>query len=135
VILVLTAIAAVTPAGLAGLTTNSGSHGFTEILYAYASSFANNGQAFAGLSANAPFYNATTAIAMMAGRFALVVPALALAGQFARARRRDNAGALSTGSVLFGGVVLATAVIVGALTFLPAIAIGPVAEQLTMLNR
>jgi K+-transporting ATPase ATPase A chain len=135
VILVLTAVAVVTPAGLAGLTTNSGSHGFTEILYAYASSFGNNGQAFAGLSVNAPFYNATTAIAMMAGRFALVIPALALAGQFARGRRRDNAGALSTGSVLFGGVVLATAVIVGALTFLPAMAIGPVAEQLTMLNR
>jgi K+-transporting ATPase ATPase A chain len=135
VILVLTAVAVVTSAGLAGVTTNAGTHGFTEILYAYASAFANNGQSFAGLSANTPFYNVTTGVAMMAGRFCLVVPALALAGQLARARRRDAVGALSTGTVLFGGVVLATAAIVGALTFLPAMALGPVAEQLTMWNQ
>ena len=132
VILVLTALAVVTSSGLAGLTTNAGTHGFTEILYAYASAFANNGQSFAGLSANSPFYNVTTGIAMIAGRFLLVIPALALAGQMARARRQDEVGALSTGTVLFGGVVLATALIVGALTFLPALALGPVAEQLTM---
>ena len=134
-ILVFTAIALITSAGLTGLTTNSGTHGLTEVLYAYTSAFGNNGQSMAGLSANAPFYNATTGVAMLAGRFCLVIPALALAGQLARARRRDDVGALSTGTVLFGGVVLATAVIVGALTFLPALALGPVAEQLTMWNR
>ena len=134
-ILVFTAIALITSAGLTGLTTNSGTHGLTEVLYAYTSAFGNNGQSMAGLSANAPFYNATTGVAMLAGRFCLVIPALALAGQLARARRRDDVGALSTGTVLFGGVVLSTAVIVGALTFLPALALGPVAEQLTMWNR
>src|SRR5262245_8880860 len=83
-ILALTALAGTTGPGLAGLTTNSGPHGFTEILYAYTSSFANNGQNFAGLSANTPFYNVTTAVAMVLGRFALAIPALALAGHFAR---------------------------------------------------
>jgi K+-transporting ATPase ATPase A chain len=134
-ILSLTAVAVLAPAGVAGLATNTGAHGFTEILYAFTSAFGNNGQSFAGLNANSPFYNVTTAIAMMAGRFCLVIPALALAGHLARAPRRDNPGALSTGTVLFGGVVLATALIVGALTFLPALALGPVAEQLTMLSR
>jgi K+-transporting ATPase ATPase A chain len=134
-ILLLTAAAVLTPAGVAGLTTNTGVHGFTEILFAFVSAFGNNGQSFAGLNANTPFYNVATAIAMMAGRFLLTIPALALAGQFAQARRRDNLGALSTGTLLFGGVVLATALIVGALTFLPALALGPVAEQLTMLGR
>ena len=134
-ILVLTAVAVVVPAGTAGLTTNTGMHGLTEILFAFTSAFGNNGQTLGGLSSNAPFYNVATGIAMMAGRFCLVIPALALSGQFARARRRDNVGALSTGTILFGGVTLATALIVGALTFLPALALGPVAEQLTMLNR
>jgi K+-transporting ATPase ATPase A chain len=134
-ILVLTAVAVVVPAGTAGLTTNTGMHGLTEILFAFTSAFGNNGQTLGGLSSNAPFYNVATGIAMMAGRFCLVIPALALSGQFARARRRDNVGALSTGAILFGGVTLATALIVGALTFLPALALGPVAEQLTMLNR
>jgi K+-transporting ATPase ATPase A chain len=134
-ILLLTAAAVLTPAGVAGLTTNTGVHGFTEILFAFVSAFGNNGQSFAGLNANTPFYNVATAIAMMAGRFLLTIPALARAGQFAQARRRDNLGALSTGTLLFGGVVLATALIVGALTFLPALALGPVAEQLTMLGR
>ena len=134
-ILVLTAIAVVSRPGMAGLTTNTGMHGFTEILYAYTSAFGNNGQTFGGLSSNAPFYNVTTGLAMMAGRFLLVIPALALAGQFAQARRREADGVLSTDTVLFGGVVLATALVVGALTFLPALALGPLAEHFTMLNR
>ena len=83
-ILVLTAVAVTTRLGLAGLTTNTGAHGLTEILFAYASAFANNGQNFAGLSANSVFYNTTTAVAMMMGRFGLAIPALALAGLFAR---------------------------------------------------
>ena len=74
------AIAVTTKAGLAGLTTNIGTHGFTEIVFAYASSFANNGQSFAGLNANTVFYNTSTAIVMMLGRFGLAIPALCLAG-------------------------------------------------------
>ena len=83
----LTALAVVTEAGLAGLTTNEGPHGLSEILVAYTSSMANNGQNFAGLSANTPFYNITTALAMMAGRFGLAIPALAFAGIFAEQQR------------------------------------------------
>ncbi len=104
VVLVLTAIAVVTSQGTAGLTTNSSSHGFVEVLYAYQSSMANNGQAFAGLSANSPFYNITTSIAMLVGRFGLAIPALALAGLFARqARRPLTVGKVRTDNVLFAG--------------------------------
>lgn len=90
VILSLTALALVTSGGLAGLITNDGAHGFTEILYAYTSAFANNGQNFAGLSANSVFYDVTTAIAMVVGRFGLAIPALALAGQFAARNSADG---------------------------------------------
>jgi potassium-transporting ATPase potassium-binding subunit len=83
-ILILTAIAISTKAGLAGLTANTGPHGLTEILFGFASSFANNGPAFAGLSTNTLFYNIATAVAMMAGRFGLAIPALTLAGMLAR---------------------------------------------------
>lgn len=133
-ILVLTAITVVAAPGLAGLTTNQGAHGFTEILFAYASAFANNGQNFAGLSANSPFYNNMTAIAMMLGRFGLAIPALALAGSFASAPRREGAevGTVPTSSLLFGGVMISTAVIVGALSFFPALALGPIVEHLSM---
>ena len=131
-VLVPTAVAVVTPAGLAGLTTNTGPHGFTEILYAFASTFATNGQNFAGLSANTPFYNVATVVAMMLGRFALGVTALALAGQFAARKSRvgAEAGSVQTGSALFGMVMIATAVIVVALTFAPALALGPGVEHL-----
>ena len=88
VILALTALAVVTSAGTAALSTNHGAHGFTTILFAYASCFANNGQTFGGLSADAPFYHVTTLIAMLAGRFGLAIPALALAGRFANQGRR-----------------------------------------------
>jgi K+-transporting ATPase ATPase A chain len=134
VILALTAITVVTSLGLAGLTTNQGPHGFSEILFAYASAFGNNGQNFAGLSANNPFYNNMTSIAMLLGRFGLAIPALALAGSFASARRREGAelGTVPTSSVLFGGVMVSTAIIVGALSFLPALALGPIVEHLTM---
>jgi potassium-transporting ATPase potassium-binding subunit len=134
VILSLTAITVVAAPGRAGLTTNQGAHGFTEILFAYASAFANNGQNFAGLSANTPFYNNMTAIAMMLGRFGLAIPALALAGSFAAARRREGAevGTVPTSSLLFGGVMVSTAIIVGALSFFPALALGPIVEHLSM---
>jgi K+-transporting ATPase ATPase A chain len=134
-VLLPTALAVVLPAGRAGLTTNTGAHGFSEILFAFTSAYGNNGQSFAGLSANSPFYNVMTGVAMLLGRFALVIPALALAGRFAHAQRRTYEGALPTGTPLFGGVVFATASIVSALTFLPAFALGPLAEQLRMLGR
>jgi len=134
-ILALTALAVTTGPGLAGLTTNSGPHGFTEILYAYTSSFANNGQSFAGLSANSPFYNVTTAVAMVLGRFGLAIPALALAGRFAQQGRRPmDSGELPTDSLLFASVIIGTALIVVALTYLPALAMGPIIEHLRLLT-
>lgn len=133
-ILVLTALAVGTASGLAGLTTNTGPHGLTEILYAYTSSFANNGQNFAGLSVNSPFYNATTALAMLLGRFGLAIPALALAGLFAQQTSRPmTTGKLRTDSLLFAIVIIGTAIIVVALAYLPALALGPIVEHLRMI--
>jgi len=130
-VLPLTAIAVSTRAGLAGLTTNGGPHGFTEILFAYASCFANNGQNFAGLNANTPFYNLTTALAMMAGRFALAIPALAFAGLFARQRiTPSSSGTLPTHSLLFGVLLTVCLITMVALSYLPVLALGPVLERL-----
>ena len=130
-VLPLTAIAVSTRMGLSGLTTNVGPHGFTEILFAYTSCLANNGQNFAGLSANTPFYNLTTAFAMMVGRFGLAIPALALAALFGRQRSTPaSSGTLPTHSFSFG-VLLATCLItIVALSYLPALALGPVLERL-----
>jgi K+-transporting ATPase ATPase A chain len=125
------AIAVMTKAGLAGLTTNHGPHGLTEILFAFASSTANNGQTMAGLSANSTFYNVATAAAMWLGRFGLAVPALALAGRLAGQKRRaESPGALPVDTVMFAAVIVSTALIVGALTFFPALVLGPIAERL-----
>src|SRR5258707_8061364 len=133
-ILALTAVAVATGLGLAGLTTNSGPHGLTEILYAYTSSFTNNGQTFGGLSANSLFYNGTTAVAMLLGRFGLAIPALAFAGLFARQTNRPmTPGKLKTDSLLFASVIVGTALIVVALTYLPAVALGPIIEHLRMV--
>jgi K+-transporting ATPase ATPase A chain len=130
-ILVLTAVAVATRAGLAGLTTNDGAHGLTEILFAFTSAFANNGQNFAGLSANSVFYNTTTAVAMIMGRFALAIPALALAGLFARQGRRPvTLGTLPTDSLAFGVLLVSTAVIVGGLSYFPVLALGPARDHL-----
>lgn len=132
-ILALTAIAAVTSAGLAGLTTNDGPHGLTSILFAYASAFANNGQNFAGLSANSVFYNLTTGVAMMVGRFGLAIPALALAGSFAsQGRRPTTMGTLPAYTFSFGVLTIATALIVGLLSYFPVLVLGPVLEHLLM---
>ena len=132
-VLIPTAAAVLAPAGLAGLTTNSGAHGFSEILYAFASAFANNGQNFAGLSTNSPFYNVATAAGMMAGRFALAIPALALAARFARQGRRPQTnGTLPTDSFTFAVIVVASALVVGGLSYFPALALGPVVEHLLM---
>jgi K+-transporting ATPase ATPase A chain len=134
-VLPLTAIAATTRAGLAGLTTNGGPHGFTGILFAFSSSFANNGQGFAGLSANTVFYNVTTTVAMMAGRFGLAMPALALAGLFAQQGRLPvTLGTLRTDSRVFGVFLVASLVILAALCYVPALTLGPVLEHLTLFR-
>jgi potassium-transporting ATPase potassium-binding subunit len=131
VVLVLTGIAVITNAGRAGLGTNFGPRGFTEILFAYASCMANNGQAMAGLNANTVFYNATTALAMLAGRYGLAALALALAGRFAAQRRLPStAGTLPTDTPTFGVLVFGTILLGGALSFLPALALGPILEFL-----
>jgi potassium-transporting ATPase potassium-binding subunit len=133
VLMSLTAVAVVTKPGLSGLTVNQGPHGFTSIFYAYASSFANNGQNFASLNANAPFYNLSTAIAMMVGRFGLAIPALALAGLFARQRRRPaTVGTLPTDTFSFGVLLVGTAVVVGGLSYFAALALGPIVEHFMM---
>jgi len=129
VILVFTAIASVAPAGLKGLN-NSGPHGFSEILYAYSSSFANNGSAFAGLTGTSYFYNTTLGIAMIIGRFAVIVPALALAG-FLSERKvvAESSGTFPIATPLFVGLLISVILIVGALTFFPALALGPIVEH------
>jgi potassium-transporting ATPase potassium-binding subunit len=134
-ILLFTALAVLTKAGLAGLVTNTGTHGFTEILFDYASANANNGQNFAGLNANSTFYNLTTAITMMVGRFGLAIPALGLAGLFAAQQPTpESAGTLPTNSWSFAILLTFTALIVSALSYFPALALGPLLEHLTMVR-
>jgi K+-transporting ATPase ATPase A chain len=133
-ILGLPAVAAVLPTGLAGLN-NAGPHGFSEILYAYTSGAATNGSAFAGLNANTPFYNLTLAAAMFAGRFLVIVPVLCIAGTLAtKGRLAPAAGAMPTHGLQFIALLIATIVIVGGLTFFPALALGPLAEHLAMIH-
>lgn len=130
-ILLLTALALSTQAGLAGLSTNSGPHGLTEIVFAFASSFGNNGQTFAGLSANTRFYNIATAIAMLAGRFGLIVPALCFAGQIAEQKSTPRSGGtLRTDSLSFGLLLTVFLMIFTALSYLPILTLGPVLERL-----
>jgi K+-transporting ATPase ATPase A chain len=131
-ILGFSAIASVVPAGLAG-PANQGPHGFSEILYAYTSATGNNGSAFAGLSANTIFYNATLAIAMFFGRFLFIVPMLAVAGSLAAKKVVPaSAGTFPTDSPLFVALLLGVITIVGGLTFFPALALGPVVEHLAL---
>lgn len=128
-VLVPTAIAAVTPAGLATLN-NAGPHGFSEMLYAFSSTNANNGSAFAGLGPDL-FYNIATGINMLFGRFLIIVPVLALAGALAGKRAlAEGPGTFTTYSGVFVALLIGTIMIVGALTFLPADALGPVVEHL-----
>lgn len=128
-VLVGTAIAVVTPAGLAGLL-NEGPQGFSEVLYAFSSAGNNNGSAFAGLSANSPFYNIALGIAMLISRFWLIVPALAIAGSLgAKKRIAASAGTLPTHSPLFIGWLVAVVLLVGALSFLPSLALGPLVQE------
>lgn len=131
VVLTLSAIAVSTKVGLAGLSTNQGPHGLSEILVAYSSCFVNNGQAFAGLAANTPFYNLTTAFAMLMGRFALAIPVLTLAGLFARQRNTPSShGTVPTDSGTFGVLLTACLIIFSALGYLPALALSSVLERL-----
>lgn len=129
-VLVGTALSVVTPAGIAGIG-NPGPHGFSEILYAFSSAANNNGSAFAGLSANTPYYNGMLAIAMWFGRFAVIVPVLAISGSLAGKRRRAaGAGTLPTHGMLFIGLLIGTVIMIASLTYLPALALGPIVEQL-----
>jgi K+-transporting ATPase ATPase A chain len=126
------AIAVMTEAGKAGVF-NPGAHGFSEILYALSSAANNNGSAFAGLSANTPFYNSLLAVAMWFGRFAFIVPVLAIAGSLAKKKRIEpTAGTLPTHGPLFVAMLVGTVVLVGALTYVPALALGPVVEHLQL---
>ena len=130
----LAAVASVVEPGLAGLG-NAGPHGFSEILYAYTSAAATNGSAFAGLNANTPFYNLTLALAMFAGRFLVIVPVLAIAGSLAaQPITPRSAGTLPTDGALFVCFLLGVIVIVGGLTYLPALALGPIVEHLQLLG-
>ena len=132
-VLIGTAIAVVTAGGKAG-PANPGAHGFSEILYAFSSAGNNNGSAFAGLSANTPFYNTALGIAMLFARYWLAVPALAIAGALARKKIVPaGPGTLPTHTPLFVGLLVGVVILVGALTFVPALALGPIAEHLTLI--
>jgi K+-transporting ATPase ATPase A chain len=131
--LVPTAIAAVLPQGLATLN-NGGPHGFSEILYAFTSTNANNGSAFAGLGPNL-FYNVATGINMLFGRFTVAIPALALAGALAGKKAvPEGVGTFTTHSPIFVALLIGTIIIVGALTFLPADSLGPIVDHLLVLQ-
>jgi K+-transporting ATPase ATPase A chain len=133
-LLFLSALAVVLPAGLAGLG-NAGPHGFSEVLYAYTSAANTNGGSFAGLSTNAPFYNLTLALAMVVGRFAVAVPVIALAGSLSAKRRAaPSLGTLPTTGTIWVGLLLGVIVIVGGMTYFPALALGPAAEHFAMLR-
>jgi K+-transporting ATPase ATPase A chain len=125
-----TAVAAVLPSAVAS-TANPGPHGFSEILYAYTSAAANNGSAFAGLSANTLFYNLTLGLGMLVGRFFVKIPALAIAGALASKKRLPaSAGTFPTHGGLFVGLLVGVILIIGGLTFFPALALGPIVEHL-----
>ncbi|WP_175625902.1 MULTISPECIES: potassium-transporting ATPase subunit KdpA [Oxalobacteraceae] len=133
-VLLGTAIAVVVDPGKAGIL-NPGAHGFSEVLYAFTSAANNNGSAFAGLSANTPFYNVMLAIAMWFGRFAVIVPVLAIAGSLAAKKRLEvNAGTMPTHGPLFIALLVGTVLLVGVLNYVPALALGPVVEHLQLFK-
>ena len=127
-----TAIAVMVDPGKAGIA-NPGTHGFSEVLYAFSSAANNNGSAFAGLSANTPFYNVMLAIAMWFGRFAVIVPILAIAGSMAAKNRLDvTAGTMPTHGPMFIALLVGVVVLVGVLNYVPALALGPIVEHLQL---
>jgi len=134
VILLFTAWASVSNSGLSGLN-NAGPHGFSEILYAFSSAAGNNGSAFAGLNANTVFYNLTLVFGMLIGRFGIIIPVLAIAGNMAKKKiTPPSAGTFHTDNGLFIGLLIAVILIVGGLTFFPALSLGPIIEHLRMNN-
>jgi potassium-transporting ATPase potassium-binding subunit len=127
-----TAVAVIYPPAVASMA-NPGPHGFTEVLYAYTSQTGNNGSAFAGLTGNTFFYNLTGAVAMFVGRFWMIVPAMAIAGSLAAKKSTPaSVGTFPTTGGLFIGLVVGVILIVGGLTFFPALALGPIVEHLAM---
>jgi K+-transporting ATPase ATPase A chain len=133
-ILVFGAIAVVAKFGTASIS-NPGPHGLSQILYAYASGTGNNGSAFGGLNVNTPWYNASTAVAMLLGRFFVVIPILAIAGNLARKKSAPaSLGTFPVTGPLFTILLVSTVLIVGALTFFPALSLGPILEHLLMLS-
>ena len=134
IILGFTGLAAVSPDGVAGLA-NQGPHGFSEMLYAFSSAVANNGSAFAGLTANTPFYNSLLGVAMWLGRFFVIIPMLAIAGSLAAKRVVPaSTGSFPTTGPLWIGLLVALILVIGGLTFLPALALGPIADHVAMLR-
>ncbi|MER9305185.1 potassium-transporting ATPase subunit KdpA [Mesorhizobium sp. M0496] len=132
--LIFTAIAVVLPTGMASMG-NAGPHGFSEVLYAYTSGAANNGSAFGGLSGNTPWYNITIGIGMLMGRFLVIIPALAIAGSLvAKKTVPASAGTFPTDGPLFVGLLVGVIIIVGGLTFFPALAVGPIIEHLAGIH-
>jgi K+-transporting ATPase ATPase A chain len=130
-----TALAVVTPAGLAGIFNTGGPHGFSEVLYAFSSAAGNNGSAFAGLGANTPFYNTALGIVMFFSRYWLIVPTMAIAGSLIRKKKvPSTAGTLPTHTPLFIAWLIGVIMIVGALGFIPALALGPIVEHLMILG-
>jgi potassium-transporting ATPase potassium-binding subunit len=131
-ILTFSAVSVVKPYGTAGIT-NPGPHGLSQVLYAYVSSTGNNGSAFGGINANTMWYNTTTAVAQLLGRFFMVIPVLAIAGSLAKKKIvPESAGSFPVTGGLFAGLLVSTIVIVGALTFFPALSLGPILEHLLM---
>ncbi len=134
-VLLGSALAMMTDAGRSAML-NPGTHGFSEVLYAVSSAANNNGSAFGGLSANTPFWNLLLAFCMLVGRFGIIIPVLAIAGSLARKKIQPQGnGTLPTHGALFIALLIGTVLLVGALTFIPALALGPVAEHLHMLSR
>ena len=132
IILVFTAIALLTKAGLSGIMSK-GPHGFTEALYAFSSAAGNNGSAFAGLNANSDFYNIMLAIGMLLGRFGVIIPVLAIAGNMVRKKTTPvSSGTMATDNLIFGVLLVSVILIVGGLTFFPALSLGPIIEHLLM---
>jgi K+-transporting ATPase ATPase A chain len=121
------------PGATTAVLTNNGPHGFSEILYAYTSTNANNGSAFAGLNGNAPWFNLTLGLATLFGRFLFIIPMLAVAGSLAAKKKIPaTSGTLPAHGALFVGLLIGTVIIVGALTYFPALSLGPIVEHFLM---
>jgi K+-transporting ATPase ATPase A chain len=130
-------VASISPLGISSIANpDPAAHGFSEMLYAFSSAGNNNGSAFAGISANTPFYNTALGIAMWASRYWLMIPVLAIAGSLASKRATAvTAGTLPTHGPLFIAMLVGVVLIVGALTFVPSLAVGPIVEHLLLLGR